>query len=191
MSIDVNALCSSKELAAIVGCSTRQIDALTTEGVLKAQLMKGKQRFRKYRLGPSVQAYGQHERASITEQCSTRNGSTGYELARTARMRALAQVEQMKARELAGELISRAVVASAFAQLATVTKSHVLHIPSRCARLLVGQTDFSTVRGVLTAECRRSLHEIAVFDPDKIPNKKAARSAQTNGVDGDDDDDQL
>jgi hypothetical protein len=105
-------------------------------------------------------------------------------------MRALAKIEAMRARELEGELISRAVVADVFATLASVTKSRVLGIAPSCARLVTGQTDHSKVYKTIDGASRRSLGEIASFDPSKIRGKKAARSGQKNGGDDDDDDDQ-
>jgi phage terminase Nu1 subunit (DNA packaging protein) len=146
-------------------------------------VQRGKVRNRRYKLSDAVQAYVKHERESAAEQSSSRNGSSSYELARTARMRALAKIESMRAAEQSGEVISRATVASVFATLATTVRSHVLAIPSRCARLLLGQTDFHAVHSILKDACVGSLREISRFDPDRIPNKKASRAGQNGGVD--------
>jgi hypothetical protein len=45
-------------------------------------------------------------------------------------------------------------------------KNHVLAIPSRCSRQLVGESDFNVVHRTLDNECRASLTEISEMDFD-------------------------
>jgi hypothetical protein len=49
-----------------------------------------------------VQCYLRYQRDYVKRQSS--NGSTAYDNARTRRMNALAQIEEMRSKQLAGEL---------------------------------------------------------------------------------------
>jgi hypothetical protein len=182
-------ICNGRALGAVLGLSAQQIERLARDHVLKT-VRSSKLRGRHYRLNDAVQAYLRYQHDYVKAQCSSSDGD-GYNTARSRRMAALALIEEMRARQLSGELIERAQVVLAFAQLVAVTKSRVLGIAPNCARLVTGRTDHSFVFNTIHAAARRSLHEIATFDPSKIRDKKAKRTQEQNGDDADADDDQL
>jgi phage terminase Nu1 subunit (DNA packaging protein) len=158
---DADAVCSGNQLAAVIGVSPRQIDVLRAEGVLSC--VRSKRRGRRYRLSEAVQRYITHEKQRVSEQSAQRNGSSAYGDARTRRMAALAQVEEMRARQLNGDAVNRARVVLVMTSLLSTIKNHVLAIPSRCTRQLVGQRDTNKVRLILDAACRDTLREASKF----------------------------
>jgi phage terminase Nu1 subunit (DNA packaging protein) len=178
-----DAICTRRQLATILGITSRRIDTLTAENVLKpvrcTRLLRGKG----FRLAESVANYRNYKDASLRKEFSRNGSSSEYEGARARKMSAAALIEEARARQLTGELLDRAQVALAFAELASVVKGHVLHIPSRCTYQLTGQKDPVVVRSVLTTECRRSLHEIATFDVKKIDRPKRARGSANGAQD--------
>jgi hypothetical protein len=65
------------------------------------------------------------------------------------------------------------------------TRNHMLGLPARCSRLLVGLTDQSQVYDVLDEHVRLGLREISEFDVEQgialYLNPPAAATQQSNG----------
>jgi phage terminase Nu1 subunit (DNA packaging protein) len=75
-------------------------------------------------------------------------------------------VRQQKELELAiarGDMIRRSKVLLTMTGMLSTVKNHVLAIPSRCTRQLVGQRDPNKVRRILDDACRDSLRETKDF----------------------------
>jgi hypothetical protein len=120
---------------------------------------------RHYALAESVQAY----QLDMRRQLKERPADDEFERERTIRMRALAQIETMRARELAGELLQRAQVMIVLAQAVAETKGQVLAIPSKCSRLLIGQTDHAKVHAVLKQFCTLALRGVSQLNENSFP----------------------
>src|SRR5260370_13182768 len=136
---DVDAICSGNQLAAVIGCSPRQIDVLRVEGVLSC--VRSRLRGRRYRLADSVQRYVAHQKQITKAACSSGGNGDGYNAARARRMIAIAQVQEARSKQVAGEFVRRDRVVEVMTRMLAIVKSHVLHIPSKCSRLIVGRTD--------------------------------------------------
>ena len=153
-------ICSARQLGDVIGVSSRQIERLTVDGVLKP--VRSRFRARHYRLGDSVQAYSRHDRDCLREKFS-RNGSNDYEDARARRMLAVAKREELETQLRTGQLIDRTSATIAVTNAISIVRNHVLSIPTRCARRLVGQTDASKVHSILKTHCRAALREAHDF----------------------------
>jgi len=94
-------------------------------------------------------------------------------------------VRQQKELELAvarGDMIRRARVVQVMTGMLGTIKNHVLAIPSRCTRQVVGQRDVAKVRTVLDSACRASLREADEFGAHSFDEtgKNGAHSPQEN-----------
>src|SRR5215831_4197732 len=104
---DANVACTVRQLGEVLGLSTRQIHHLEREGVLKR--ISSKVSNRRYKLADNVQSCLCYEHDYVKRKSSI-NGDAAYSDARSRRMRALAIVEEMRARQLTGEFVRRARV---------------------------------------------------------------------------------
>jgi phage terminase Nu1 subunit (DNA packaging protein) len=135
LSFNPNALVEATELGAVIGLSDRHVRQLTRDGVLKAAGSKVNGA-RRYRLAASVQAYQRHKAAVIRAE---RNGANGeYDAARTARMRALAEVEQLNLRERKGELLKKSDVEFWVGLTIRNVRDQIRAVPSKVMHALVG-----------------------------------------------------
>jgi phage terminase Nu1 subunit (DNA packaging protein) len=173
----VDVACSARQLAEIVGTSSRSIERLTADGILKT-LRSGKQRGRRYKLSDAVQSYLKHERDRLREQSS--NGDSAYEDARARKMNAAALIEEMRARQLSGELIKRSTAVNVMTQVISLTKSRLLGVPSQCMHQLVGRTSPIETNQIVRDRIVAALRELAQFDPDTLQRKMLE---QKNGAD--------
>jgi phage terminase Nu1 subunit (DNA packaging protein) len=153
---DTNALCTAQQLGAVLGKSVRQIHHLAAEGVLQTQAGGSR-----YKLADSVQLYLAYQRKFVTEQCRTQTAA--YDSARTRRMAALAEAEELNLAIARGEMLRRSRVVLIVTTLLGAVKNHVLAIPSRCTRQIVGQRDAAKVRAILDSACRDTLREASEF----------------------------
>jgi hypothetical protein len=133
----VDAVCSARQLGDVIGVSSRQIERLTVDGVLKTVRGSGKFRARRYRLSDAVQAYLRHERDCLREKLS-RNGSDDYEGARTRRMNAIALIEEARAAgqrraDQSRQCHDRSDECAERSQKSCVINSDALHAPARRA----------------------------------------------------------
>jgi len=158
----VDCVCTRRQLAKILGITSRRIDTLTSEAVFKPVRLSSALRGKGFRLAEAVANYQAYSRACLIKQYS-RNGDEAYNDARSRRMAALAIVEETRARQLAGEILSRARVLLVVTGLLSTIKNHVLAIPSRCTRQVLGQRDANKVRLILDTACRDCLREAADF----------------------------
>ena len=157
---DANVACTVRQLGEVLGLSTRQIHHLEREGVLKR--ISSKVSNRRYRLADNVQSYLRYHRDYITRKYSI-NGDQTYNDARSRRMAALAMIEEGRAKQLKGELLSRERVVFVMTNLLSSIKNHMLGMPARCSRRLVGQHDVTKVRAILDEDVRNSLREASKF----------------------------
>jgi phage terminase Nu1 subunit (DNA packaging protein) len=93
-----------------------------------------------YKLADSVRRYLEYQRGCVTQQLKA--DQSDYTIARARRMAALGRVEEMRARQLSGELVRRDRVLFVMTNLLSVVKNHMLGIPSRVMHRLAGKNAF-------------------------------------------------
>jgi hypothetical protein len=131
---------------------------LQTEGILH----KARGKLHGYKLADSVQSYLRYQHDYVKQKCSS-NGDAAYNDARSRRMRALAIVEETRARQVSGEFLSRARVVLVMTSLLGAIKNHMLGLPARLTRQLIMQRDPHKVRAILDDAVRSCLIEAANF----------------------------
>lgn len=156
---DANALATATQIGDVLGVSLRMVHHLEGEGVFNCAVQRPRKR---YKLAESVRAYLRYSRETVKRQCS-RNGDGVFEQARSRRMTALARVEELRARQLTGDMVNRSRVVLVMTSLLSTVRNHVLGIPSRCTRQIVGQRDMAKVRMILDEACRNCLREASSF----------------------------
>jgi hypothetical protein len=128
---------------------------LTNDGVLKRDGKNG------YDLQKNVVAYirdlRQRVRSAVNEELTIERRDT---------QKLIKQEKALELAKLRGEMLSRRAVTDTVTGLATVTKNHVLAIPSRCSRLVLGLPTFQEIYAVLDKHCRLATKEISDFDVD-------------------------
>jgi hypothetical protein len=129
---DANVACTVRRLGEVLGLSTRQIHHLEREGVLKR--ISSKVSNRRYRLADNVQSYLRYQRDYVTRKYSI-NGDQAYNTARCRRMSALAAIEEVRAKQITGELLRRDRVVFVMTNLLSQVKNHMLGILRRTTQI--------------------------------------------------------
>jgi phage terminase Nu1 subunit (DNA packaging protein) len=149
---------SPPELAQILALSVKDIEALTRNSVLVRSTKLLRKRMRVvYDWRDNVRRYCVHLRQPRQES----RDAYADEKRLTQNI-----VRQQKELELAiarGDMVRRSRVLLVVTGMFSTIKNHVLAIPSRCTRQLVGQRDPNKVRRILDAACRDSLRETKDF----------------------------
>lgn len=174
---DANAVCTARQLGDVLGLTVRHVQALQVEGVLR----KARGKLHGYKLAENVRRYLAYQRKYVAAEC--RKQTAAYDVARTRRMSALAESEELELQIARGDMIRRSRVVLVMTSMLATIKNHVLAIPSRCTRQVVGQKDVLKVRGVLDAACRDCLREASEFGVHSFdePNKNGSRTAHADG----------
>lgn len=176
-------VCSQSQLAEIVGVHSRTIERLALDGVLKT-VRSHKLKARHFRLAENVQRFVAHQKQITKAQCSSSSNGDGYNDARARRMRALALLEEMRARERSGELIERAQVMLVFATLVNTTKSHLFAMANKAMHDLAHRSA-PEANAIVKRHVTTALRELAAFDPkslgktERAANKKNGESEPT------------
>src|SRR5262249_19034905 len=122
-----------------------------------------------------------HLRQSIADDPD----SARYQSARSSRMEALAKIEALRLAELRGDVMSRKKAMTTVTMLLSATRNHVLGLPTRCSRQLVGVTDHARIYKTLDDACRGALLELSQFSIEdfiRMSRKTAAaETQQSNG----------
>lgn len=149
--------CSPNVLAAVIGISTRHLRRLTVEGILPLVRRNGKKP--RYQLDESVKRFLKYQRDYIAATMSSADGE--YRDARTRRMSALAQNEELEVKLKQGELLYRDDVDFWITNVLTAFKSRIQSIPSRVSRLVLGKSDLRVVHDVIETETNLALTELS------------------------------
>src|SRR5262245_4043767 len=102
----VDVICSAQQLAELLSITTRRVDRLAEDKILKP-VRSSKFKGRRYRLAASVQAYLAYQKQYVKEQNSSSKNGDAYNDARSRRMRALALIEEARAKQISGEFVRR------------------------------------------------------------------------------------
>ena len=155
--------------------SERQVQRLANEGILRlATDTAGKSIRGRYILGDAVAGYVKHLRESVADNPEAKL----YQSARTRRMDALAQKEELDLKLRKGQLHHADDVAFVMTNMMTFFRQRVLAIPSRTARLLVGKTNFREVHDLIKGEIYGCLNELSGYDAKAFDQQAAARLAK-------------
>jgi phage terminase Nu1 subunit (DNA packaging protein) len=130
-----DAVATGKQLGEVLGVTSRQIERLAVDGVLKP--VRCKARGKHYRLAEAVQAYLQHQRDFLRQQFSG-NGNAEYDAARTRRMQALATAEELALAEKQGTLLNAADVDFWVSLTIRNFRDQIRAVPSKVMHALVG-----------------------------------------------------
>jgi phage terminase Nu1 subunit (DNA packaging protein) len=166
-------ICSGKQLAEVIGVTSRQIERLAVDGVLKP--VRCKLRGKHFRLASAMQAFLAYQKRYVTEQVSSSNGE--YEKARTRKAQAAAAMMELELAIKRGEYLYKPDIEFHLGMLLRNCRDRILSIPSRLGHVLRGKTTFREVHDPIEAEVRLALNEIAdkkCFDWDRIRRESRA-----------------
>jgi len=153
-----NGLITPAELAEVLQLSEKEISVLARASILVRQTAMHGSRMRVlYDWRVNVQRYIIHVRKPREEARD--------QYAEEKRL-TQAIVRQQKELEFAiarGDMIRRSRVVQVVTGILGTIKNHVLAIPSRCTRQVLGQRDVARVRTILDGACRASLREADEF----------------------------
>lgn len=180
---DVNALCSATQLGKVLGLSTRQVHHLDREGIFRHEGNRAS--VKRFGLAASVQAYLKFKHDAARHSS---NGSTAYEAARARKMAAAALIEELKARQLNGELLDRKRVTLAMTNVISIAKNHLLSVPGRAMHELTMRTA-PEANAIVDRHVRAALHELATFDVRKLDHMGRVAVSKKNGAHANSDDD--
>jgi phage terminase Nu1 subunit (DNA packaging protein) len=173
-------ICSAQQLSEVLGVTPRRIDVLAEDGVLKA-VRSSKFKGRRYRLNDAVQRFCAYQKQYVKAQCSSRNGNGEYNDARARRMAATAIIEEARARQISGEMISRESAMISMTNVVSVIRNHVLAIPNRLSRVLAATNDVSKAHSILKSACRSALQSACDFVLEK--STQESRSGERDDAD--------
>ena len=135
------------ELAKILRLSTRRIDQLAKEGVLKRDELG------KYDLPDAVEAYFKYK--LLTDE------DVNYQREHTLLEKAKRQKAEIELEQLKGTLIFASEAEQAVATMVLTVKSRLLSLPSKCSPLIIGQRDMGKITGILRDEIYQALTELS------------------------------
>jgi phage terminase Nu1 subunit (DNA packaging protein) len=150
---------SLSDVASLCVCSERTIQRLTKSGVLRQakdrerRIMRGR-----YVLGDAVPRFVESLRDSIT---SDDPSERAYVEARSRRMRALAESEELRVKHQRGALIKLETVSFWLSLILRSCRDRLRAIPSRTLHQLTGMTDARQINQLLQKEIDAGLSEIA------------------------------
>lgn len=147
-----------QEVATMFRVSERQVQRLTSQGILRLALdSKGQTVRGRYVLGDVVASYVKQLRDSIADNPQEKL----YQIARRRRMEVLAEREELDLMVQKGELHRADHIGEAITTMLTFFRSRMLSIPARVSRGLVGQRDFKKIFETIQDEIHGALKELS------------------------------
>ena len=171
-------------IAKIFGVSTRRIEQLTAEGVIKGQ---GKPR--KYDLLPTIQAYIKYlsNKANGRESKENIESLTRSKLDAESRLKkAKAEKAEIELKELTGKMHRAEDVESVITDLVYTIRSMLMALPGRLAVDVAETKTAAEASKVIRAEVYKVLEELSGYKYD--PEEYARRVRDREGWDNDPDD---
>jgi len=155
---------TTSQLAKILLLSERRIQQLVRAGILKHAFDEddGRELRGRFQAIPNVQGYIRFLRQELGSDDAT---ETRFLDARSRRMIAMAEREELSLKVLKGKLHRAEDVEFLMTNRDTAIKSQVLALPSRTARLLIGKTDYQEIYNLLMAEVVALLENLAGYNP--------------------------
>ena len=143
-----------KQLAELLGLSTRRISQLAKAGIFK-NVSRGK-----YDLKQVVQAYVDY-RIEVEQKRNLGNEDISLTDAKKRREIIEAELKLLQLKEKRGELIEREKVVRIATEIVTNTKSRFLAMPSKIAPLLIGIKSIKKIKVILEKEIYNILNDLA------------------------------
>ncbi len=150
---------NQKELAQILGISTRQVRNLKSEGLFQTQgngrgyvLEKCVQEYLNFKINAET-----HKRTSITT-----------EEVRAEHEEVKKQISILRLRKLRRELHEAANVEMFLSNMLMRFKSRLLSLPPRLAMEILGETDLNNAIRIIKGELEQVLEELSEYNPDEI-----------------------
>ena len=150
------------QLARLIDVGERHVRKLTMDGILfKARDELGEEMRGRYEMVPNNHAYIHY----LRKQARWDDTSDMRRLSLTNRKLASdAEIGELRLLEMKGALHRSDDVEFLWTNKLTRIKGRIQAIPSRCARQLVGKTDFKEIHEILTAEVEMTLRECAGYN---------------------------
>lgn len=189
----VQNLQSSQVIAKIFGVSTRRVEQLKTEGIIKGQ---GKPT--KYDLLPTIQAYIKYlsDKAYGREQKQSSTEITNQKLSAEARYKvAKAEAAEIELKELKGKMHRSEDVEAITTQHVMYVRSLLISLPSKLAIDCAALKTSSECADRIKREVYNVLDDLAGFEYDPEEYKKLVQARQGwdganhDDIEGDSDDD--
>jgi phage terminase Nu1 subunit (DNA packaging protein) len=156
LALNPQTICTTQELAGVLGISVRQIDRLRVSKDLKP--VRGQPKWR-FRLGESVQAYLRHREKYVTERLQIKDDA--YGAARVRKMEAAASMLELQLAAQRGDYLLKRDVEFHLSTLLRNARDRLLSIPSRCMYQMLGLSDAKVANRILTSEVETALTEVA------------------------------
>lgn len=169
---------SKQTIAQIFGVTTRRIEQLTAEGIIKA-----KGRPAKYDLLPTIQSYIRHlsDKANGREKRKTAQELEESKLQAEARLKtAKAEMAEKELNVLNGELHRAEDVEAVMTDHVMLIRAMILALPGRLA-VDVAEKSPSEAAEVIKRECYKMLSQLSKYKYDKEEYQR--RAAENRGWD--------
>lgn len=177
-------VCSTSELAEILGLSDRRIRQLEQEGVI-SKISRGK-----FDLPQAVQQYI----AWIKTQAAAKSEEElDLRKEKTLLTRATRQKVELELQIMRGELHRSEDVRRVMHDMLGAFRARCLSIPSKAAPRIQGQTDLAVIQDVIKKEVYEALAELSEYDPEVFyaQSKDKLVLDEAGGEAGDDDDEEA
>jgi phage terminase Nu1 subunit (DNA packaging protein) len=150
---------TTSQLAGLLLLSERRIQQLVRGGILKHALEEntGRELRGRFRFVPNLHAYLRYQRGELGSDDVT---ETRYLDGRARRMTALAEAEELRLKQLKGELHRSADIEFVMTNIFTAVKAKLFSIPSRVTRLLIGKTSFQEIFDLIMREIEAACSEL-------------------------------
>lgn len=176
-------------LAKLFLITPQHVRRLCSTGVLmRARDVDGKELQGRFELVQNIHAYIKYlrEMARLDDASESR-----YAQLRNEKMAAESAMAVLKLKEIKGEVLRTADVEFVMTNLITATKNHLLAIPARITRLVIGLTKFQVIYDLIYAEIELALTELSKWQAGMFAAQNAAYLAaqgadptSLNGTDG-------
>jgi phage terminase Nu1 subunit (DNA packaging protein) len=168
---------TSAQMAEILEINTNELFRLTNAGVLQrsTEARKGHERV-VYDWRANVKAYIRH----LTKPARQAQDDYVYERHETQRI--IRQQKELEYGLATGDLIKREKVTLLVVNLLSATKNHLLAVPSRLTRVILGITDYRTAYNLLYDAVELALRELVEFDAEKIFATAHAKNGQPEKI---------
>jgi phage terminase Nu1 subunit (DNA packaging protein) len=174
----LKAVITLSDLATLTVQSERNVQRLVKSGVIRlARDRHGRQLKGRFVLGECVPAFCEH----LREVATADPHESSYAEARSRRMQASAESEEMDLRLKKGELMEKKHILFLMTGVILSTRNRLLSLPSRITRRLLphvvsedANASFQSVYQITNGEVRAALTEVSRLRMDELFNRKEA-----------------
>jgi hypothetical protein len=161
------------DIAVLSGYGERTVQRLVKSGVIRlAKDAQGRQLKGRFVLGEAMPALCEYLRDQATVDDPNEQI---FRQARARKMAAMAMSEEQRVRLQAGDLVEVTHVMRIMGELLSVVRSHVLALPSRFSRLVLGLTTVPAVHAILQKHVELTLREASEFDMMQLAKPRKRR----------------